>query len=89
MTIEDPKQKAIRLVQELITQSQEESIADIHPPYEIYIVWYARALQNWKALVSTSREDGAYYEVTYDGDKQQTYIDWYSKVGNYCVKDES
>jgi hypothetical protein len=55
---------------------------------EVYVVWYSKVLQNWKALVSTSLPDGMYYEVTYNGDKKETYIDAYKKFDNVCVKDE-
>lgn len=49
---------------------------------EIYVVWFAKTLQNWKALLSTNIADGAYYEVTYDGDKKRAYLDVYKKVHN-------
>lgn len=55
---------------------------------EVYIVWFAKTLQNWKALLSTSRNDGLYFEVTYDGSKQQSYVDSYIKIANVCVTDE-
>lgn len=32
---------------------------------DVFIVWFCKTLQNWKALVSTSLPDGMYYEVTY------------------------
>lgn len=30
----------------------------------VFIVWFCKTLQNWKALVSTTLPDGMYYEVT-------------------------
>lgn len=54
---------------------------------EVYIVWFSKTLQNWKALLSTTLPDGMYYEVTYNGDKQETYIDAYKKFDNVCVPD--
>lgn len=53
----------------------------------VYVVWFCKTLQNWKALVSTDLHDGMYYEVTYNGDKKETYIDAYKKLENVCVKD--
>ena len=38
---------------------------------EVFIVWFSKTLQNWKALVSTTISDGMYYEVTYNGDKKK------------------
>lgn len=54
---------------------------------DVYVVWFAKTLQNWKALVSTNIPDGMYYEVTHNGDKIETYVDVYKKWENYCVKD--
>lgn len=55
---------------------------------EVFIVWFSKTLQNWKALISTTISDGMYYEVTYNGDKKKTYLDAYKKWENVCVKDE-
>lgn len=52
-----------------------------------YVVWFCKTLQNWKALVSTAMSDGMYYEVTYNGDKHEAYLDVYKKWENVCVKD--
>lgn len=52
---------------------------------DVFIVWVCKILQNNKALVSTTIPDGMYYEVTYDGDKQQAYVDVYKKWQNYSV----
>ena len=52
----------------------------------IFIVWSCKTLQNWKALVSTTLNDGMYYEATYNGDKNETYIDAYKKWENFVVK---
>lgn len=54
---------------------------------DVYIVWFAKVLQNWKALVSTGVPDGMYYEVTYDGDLKRAYIDAYKKFDNVVVPD--
>ncbi len=55
---------------------------------QVFIVWFSKTLQNWKALVSTTVPDGQYYEVTYNGDKKETYVDVYKKWDNVRVPDE-
>ena len=50
---------------------------------DVYVVWFCKTLQNWKALVSTNVLDGVYYEITYNGDKDETYVDVYKKWENF------
>lgn len=54
---------------------------------DVYIAWFCKTLQNWKAMVSTTVSDGMYYEVTYNGDKQETYLDAYKKWQNVKIED--
>ena len=53
---------------------------------DVYIVWYCKALQNHKALLSTTVSDGMYYEMTYNGDRGELYMDAYKKWENMCIK---
>ena len=53
---------------------------------EVFIVWSCKTLQNNKALVSTTISDGMYYELTYNGDKKELYLDAYKKWENKCIK---
>ena len=55
---------------------------------DIFIVWSCKTLQNNKALVSTTVSDGMYYELTYNGDKKELYLDAYKKWENKCIKVE-
>ena len=53
---------------------------------EVYVVWLVKALQNNKALLSTTVPDGMYYEFTWNGDKNEGYLDAYKKWKNVLVK---
>lgn len=53
---------------------------------DVFVVWSCRTLQNNKALLSTTVSDGMYYEITYNGDKNETYLDAYKKWENVCIK---
>ena len=53
---------------------------------DVYVVWFCKTLQNWKCLLSTNLPDGMYYEVTFNGDKQELYLDAYKKFENRCIK---
>ena len=54
---------------------------------DVFIVWFCKTLQNWKALVSTTISDGMYYEITHNGDKNETYLDAYKKWENVRILD--
>lgn len=54
---------------------------------DVYVVWFCKTLQNWKAMVSTTLPDGQYFEVTHNGDKNETYLDVYKKWENRCIRD--
>lgn len=54
---------------------------------DVFIVWFCKTLQNWKALVSTTISDGMYYEITHNGDKNETYLDAYKKWENVRIPD--
>lgn len=48
---------------------------------DVFVVWSCKTLQNNKALLSTTVSDGMYYELTYNGDKSEVYLDAYKKMG--------
>ena len=52
---------------------------------DVYIVWSCKTLQNFKALASTTVSDGMYYEITYNGDKNEMYFDAYKKWKNMTL----
>jgi len=76
---------AITLVENYIMEHLDKS--DPEPEFEVYIVWKCKALQNWKYLISSSLSDGMYYEMTYNGDKKEWYLDAYKKFENRCIKE--
>jgi len=53
---------------------------------DVFIVWSCKTLQNNKAMASTTVSDGMYYELTYNGDKKELYLDAYKKWENKCIE---
>lgn len=53
----------------------------------VFVVWICKTLQNNKALLSTTVRDGMYYECSYNGDKNELYLDAYKKWENQCIKE--
>lgn len=77
---------AINIVKNYIDKHLDKS--DEPASYEVYIVWKCKALQNWKYLLSSTLYDGMYYELTYNGDKKEWYVDAYKKFENVVVQDQ-
>jgi hypothetical protein len=77
--------KVLELVRNYILEHLDKS--DVTPEFEVYIVWKCKALQNWKYLLSSTLFDGMYYEMTYNGDKKEWYLDAYKKFENRVVKE--
>lgn len=82
--------KFIEKCKEIVRKYAEEHLdkSDTIPNFEVFVVWSCKTLQNNKALLSTSLSDGMYYELTYNGDKRELYLDAYKKFENKCIKIE-
>ena len=77
---------AIKIVTDYIKEHLDKS--DPPAAFEVYTVWKAKALQNWKYLLSSTLFDGMYYELTYNGDKKEWYLDAYKKFENRVIREE-
>ena len=75
---------ALSLVKDYIKEHLDKSDLEIKE-FEVYIVWKCKTLQNWKYMISSTLPDGMYYEVTYNGDKKEVYLDAYKKFENRCI----
>lgn len=78
-------EKVIQLVRDYILNHLDKS--DETPQFDVYTVWKCKTLQNWKYLLASTLPDGMYYELTYNGDKKEWYLDAYKKFENVCIKD--
>ena len=78
---------AMQIVRDYIMEHLVQS--DPAPEFTVFTVWKCKALQNWKYLLSSTLYDGMYYELTYNGDKREWYLDAYKKLENRVIrKDE-
>lgn len=77
--------RAHEIVLEYIQRHLDKS--DSAPQIEVYTVWKCKALQNWKFLISSSLLDGMYYELTFNGDKGEWYLDAYKKFENQVIQE--
>ena len=72
--------KAMAIVENYIREHLDAT--DETQTFTVYTVWKAKILQNWKYLISSSLPDGMYYELTYNGDQNEWYLDAYKKFEN-------
>ena len=72
------------LVEQYIVEHLDKS--DSITDFEVFTVWKAKILQNWKYLLSSTLLDGMYYELTYNGDKKEWYLDAYKKFQNVVIR---
>lgn len=76
--------KAQKIVRDYIEAHLDK--ADGIVEFEVYVVWKCKTLQNWKWLIASTLFDGMYYEITYNGDKNEFYLDAYKKFENRVVE---
>lgn len=79
------QRKALLIVGKYVQDRLDKTDPDVK--FDVFVVWFSKTLQNWKTLISTSLPDGMYYEVTYNGDKREVYLDAYKKFDNVCIPD--
>ena len=61
------KEKVVEYFNERVEKTDNTKITKD----DVFVVWYCKTLQNAKALLSTNVSDGMYYELTYNGDKNE------------------
>lgn len=76
----------LQLVSDYINQHMDKTDCESITTDNVYMAWSCKTLQNWKALLSTTVPDGMYYEVTYNGDRDEVYLDAYKKFENKCFR---
>lgn len=86
-----PQDQALTLIYDLIKTELDRPNGKHHGQHptfgldEVKLVWFCYILGGWKALVTTTLPYEMYYEVTYNKEKAETYIDMYKKHGNVVV----
>lgn len=78
--------KAKQIVLDYVVEHLD--VTDEIPQFRTFIVWKSKIIQNWKYLISTTLPDGMYYEVTYNGDKNEFYLDAYKKFEKKVISGE-
>lgn len=80
--------KAIDIVLGYIVQHFDVTDSVNSIDFDVYIVWKCKILRNWKYLISSTLPDGMYYELTFNGDKNEWYLDAYKKFENKVIHND-
>ena len=75
----------IKYCKRMVRAYMDTHSIDVEGKEDIYVVWLSKVLQNNKALLSTTYPDTRYYEITYNGDKNEFYFDAYVKEINQTI----
>lgn len=78
------KNDAIACVRDFVDSTINPSQYPDGLEYKVYIVACSYILGNEKYWISTDIPDGKYYEVTYNANKGEMYLDVYVRVHNQC-----
>ena len=70
-------ERALSIVKGYIMDHLDKS--EDTPQFSVYTVW--------KSLISSTLYDGMYYELTYNGDAKEWYLDAYKKFENKVIKE--
>ena len=79
--------RAVTIVTEYFNSNVDGTDGILLGPSDVFVVWSCKILQNNKALLSTDVPDGMYYEVTYNGDNKEFYLDAYKKWENRSIRE--
>lgn len=60
--------------------NEDYTIEDFH------LVWFTKALRNFKCTMCDLKPNQRYYELTFNGEKDELYVDIYDKQFNCMVK---
>lgn len=89
-SVDYPRKAKFCVLQHHNTEMRDEEPLQYN---EVYVIWFAYVLGNWKAILSTSRPDGRIYEVSYkrenDGSDgpERLFCDVYVKTHNTDMTD--
>lgn len=86
--IDSDTSRKINLATQLVINECREFYLLPLTPRQVSMVWFAKVLQNWKIVLMVPQLEGVIFEVTHNGDKDETYIDTYRKVTNRKYPDE-
>lgn len=84
MKSERIKAVALKLVERNVQDTRNKSVYPCGIDFELAVVWQCWILGNMKFFITSDLPDGKYYEVTYNAEMEEFYLDVYVRVHNEC-----
>jgi hypothetical protein len=75
---------ACRRVVDFFNNFRNDGVAEMTLD-DVYILFYTKLLNSWKALVTTTVGDEMYYQITFNGETNETYLDVFTKAYAFCI----
>lgn len=72
----------INLARTVVAKYSKDKLGLDIGQFNVHVAATSKTLQNFKGQFITSSRDGRYYEVTYNGNTGETYLDVYKKEAN-------
>lgn len=81
--------KALEAFAKFVYEQTGEDVLDVLS--DVRFVWQVKCLQNYKYIITAPKVPGYIAELTYNGDKEELYVDCYCKMWNDVLteKEES
>jgi hypothetical protein len=78
-----------RKAREAVVLHYNANLRHVGAPFIIFddtfVTWFSKVVKNWKAMVGTT-VPGWYYEVTFNGETGEAYVDAYKKVDQMVLE---
>ena len=89
---QDITDKFIDLARDIVVKHynevlKQDNLSTIDTTY-IQTVWVCKSLKNVKGLFYINRKNSGYYEITYNGEEHEIYLDSYKKIDNVKINIE-
>lgn len=52
---------------------------------DLHLVWFSKVLQNYKCVIVDLKDNQRYYELTFNGNNNEIYLDIYEKQYNVKI----
>lgn len=85
--LRDGTQVFVEKAKDAIRKLANEKYDELYDDTDINVVWQCKVLKNIKAIMIDDGKNERMYEVTYNGEKDELYIDAYEKTENFCISE--